>query len=82
MRQRKTMGNRQMSQSDIMNSHTLMRPIYCRHQRERGGQRRGWENRGEERGKKKRREEERSSERATWEEIKTQACTNMYTRLY
>lgn len=25
-------GEQKMSQSDIMNSHTLIRPIYCRHQ--------------------------------------------------
>lgn len=31
------MGNRQMNESDIMNSHTLMRHIYCRHQQWRGG---------------------------------------------
>lgn len=37
MRWRKTIGNRQMNESDIMNSHTLMRLIYCRHQQWRGG---------------------------------------------
>lgn len=37
MRWRKTMGNRQMNESDIMNSHTLMRLIYCRHQQWWGG---------------------------------------------
>lgn len=31
------MGNRQMNESDIMNSHTLMRLIYCRHQQGGGG---------------------------------------------
>lgn len=43
------MGNRQMNESDIMNSHTLMRLIYCRHQqwwggpvRRRGGGGAGW----------------------------------------
>lgn len=35
-----------MSQSDITNSHPLMRPIYCRHQQEReGGGREGQDER-------------------------------------
>lgn len=33
-------GNRQMNESDITNSHTLMRLIYCRHQQWWGGPKR------------------------------------------
>lgn len=70
MRQRKTMGNRQMSQSDILNSHTLMRPIYCRHQQ--------WQQRGEASNKQPEKEEQKHTSKRTHTYTNIQRHTNTH----
>ena len=72
-------GQTNESVRDIMNSRTLMRPIYCRQEGRRGEERRGEERRGEERRGKERKGKERKGKERKGKEKGTKTQRHKYT---